>query len=136
MKLFSLSTIRNLPPLRKALQESRENLHGFMDQLEVQLGASGGPWILGEQFTLADVSWLVILERLRQVDVLDVYVSPNNRPGCHAWWSACTTRPSYHQAIIAHEHPIVLHGTRRLREFKASDPSIREFLEGGTQSNC
>lgn len=130
MKLFGLKVLHRLPPLRKLVEESRQNLHMFMDQLESQLRDTGGPWILGEQFTLADVSWLVILERLRQVDALDVFASPVARPACRAWWTACTGRPSYHKAITAHEHPITLYGTRRLQELKAADPAVRELLEG------
>ncbi|MCY4426828.1 MAG: hypothetical protein OXC05_07325 [Halieaceae bacterium] len=48
---------------------------------------------------------------------------------CRTWWTACTSRPSYHKAITAHEHPITL-GTRRLQELKAAVPAVCELLEG------
>lgn len=130
MKRFGLNVIKKLPLLRKAFEKSREDMHCYLDMLEIQLGRAGDPWILGRQFTLADVSWLVILERLRQVDALDVFVNPFDRPACRAWWSACTARPSYHTAITAHEHPVVVHGTRRLQAMKAADAGLRAFLEG------
>ena len=57
-----------------------------LDALETQLAESGGPWILGGTFSLADVSWMVIFERLRQVDNEHVFVGGGLRPACTAYW--------------------------------------------------
>ena len=37
-------------------------MHTHLDELEHALDRSGGPWIVGEHFTLADVGMMVILE--------------------------------------------------------------------------
>jgi glutathione S-transferase len=99
-------------------------MHRHLDEFERQLASESGTWILGKQFTLADVSWCVIFERLRQAESLELFVTPNNRPACHAWWLACIARPSYQQAITAHEHPIVLHGSHRLHALKETEPAV------------
>jgi glutathione S-transferase len=45
-----------------------------------------GPWILGESFSLADVSWLVIFQRLVQVDSLHLFTGEGRRPQCTEYW--------------------------------------------------
>ena len=130
MKLFGLDVFNKLAPLRSALAISRKHMHEHIEQFEQQLIKEDGPWIVGDQFTLADVSWLVIFERLRQADILELFVNPDQQPACHAWWQACLKRPSYADAITGHEHPIVVHGSQQLRELKRINPAIKQLLTG------
>ena len=105
-------------------------MHDHLDALEAKLGESGGAWILGEMFSLADVSWLVIFERLVQADCLHVFVGEGRRPACAGYWERLKARPSYREAILQHSHPTVVYGTERLRKAKAHDPELRAALEG------
>jgi len=116
----------------RVLARSRRQMAAHLDALEEQLAKSGGPFILGAAYSLADVSWLVIFERLVQADVLHVFLGTagEKRPRCAAWWQALSARPAYRQAIEDHAHPTVTRGTRRLREAKAADPALRAVLEG------
>ena len=65
---------------RSLLARSRRQMGVHLDALEKQLHTSGGPWILGAHFSLADVSWLVIFERLAQVDCLHLFVGDGRLP--------------------------------------------------------
>ncbi|MEM7280225.1 MAG: glutathione S-transferase family protein [Pseudomonadota bacterium] len=130
LKSKGLRALADDARLNKFLNESRTQLTKHLKALEHQLDGSGGPWILGETFTLADVSWLVIFERLLQVDALDVFVTSEQLPACADYWDRLKRRPSYKQAILDHAHPIVVYGTNRIRETKAANPAIRELLEG------
>jgi len=98
--------------------------------LEARLAAEGGPWLLGNQFTLADVSWLAIFERLEQADLLHVLVDRERLPQCAAYWNRLRARPSYRAAISEYAHPTIARGTERLREAKASSAELRVALEG------
>ncbi|MBW2282646.1 MAG: hypothetical protein JRG82_18060, partial [Deltaproteobacteria bacterium] len=89
-----------------------------------------GPWILGETFSLADVSWLVIFERLVQADFLDVFTGPELRPQCAIYWSRLQARPSYREAILADGHESIARGTEAIRSAKAANPPLRAALEG------
>ena len=91
---------------------------------------AGGPWILGEAFSLADVSWLVIFERLRQADASTSFWAPGSAPRCHAYWEQLKARPAYREAIVEQSHPLITYGTRRIQEAKAGNPELRELLEG------
>jgi glutathione S-transferase len=130
LKLRGIERIGSIPPAVRVLARGRRQLAAHLDALEAQLQKSGGPWILGSWFTLADVSWLVIFERFRQANCLHVFTDGALRPRCAAYWEALRKRPSYQQAIVDHSHPLIDYGTRRLEQAKASDPALREVLEG------
>ena len=130
---FKLRTLERLPrivPAVKALARSRRQMEAHLDALEAQLAKSGGPWILGGTFTLADVGWLVIFERLVQVDALHVFTGDGRRPLCSAYWRALQARPSYRAAILDQSHPLIAYGTDRIRKAKAQSPALRRALEG------
>jgi glutathione S-transferase len=129
-KAMGLARFGRLAPAVKILARSRRQLGFHLDALEQQLNASGGPWILGSQFSLADVSWLVLFERLVQTDALPVFVRDGLRPACAAYWRRLKERPSYREAILDHAHPTVVRGTERIRAAKAADPALRTALEG------
>jgi hypothetical protein len=130
LKGVGIERIGRLGPLVKALARSRRQLAVHLDALEEQLVASGGPWILGGQLTLADVSWLVIFERIRQVDALHVFLGDGLRPSCTAYWDRWTARPAYREAILGYSHPLIEYGTRRLQQAKVEDAALRVLLEG------
>jgi glutathione S-transferase len=129
-KARGLEGFSKLGPAVKILQRSRRQMAAHLDALEAQLERSGGPFIVGESFTLADVSWLVIFERLAQVDLLHAFIGEGRRPACTAYWRALTARPSYREAILGHSHPLVAYGTDRIRKVKATHPVRRLALEG------
>jgi glutathione S-transferase len=130
LKVWGLARLGRLAPAMKVLARSRRQMNVHLDALEAKLSAGGGAWILGESFSLADVSWLVIFERLAQVDGLDAFVGGDLRPACAAYWERLRARPSYRAAILDHAHPTVAYGTQRLREAKAADPALHTALEG------
>lgn len=130
-KLRGLENIKRIAPAVKIIARSRRQIGDHLDALETQLERRGGPWILGEAFSLADVSWLVIFERLAQLDCLEPLLDRDRRPLCAAYWTRLQRRPAYKEAILDHAHPLVAYGTRRLHEAKAGDPLLRVALEGG-----
>ena len=114
----------------KIVARSRNHMNRHLDRLHAQLQRSGGPWILGEAFSLADVSWLVIFERLLETDYIDVFLGAQRRPAVSAYWEALKARPSYREALTDHTHPTVTRGLERLMTAKAADAALRTALEG------
>jgi hypothetical protein len=130
LKWRGLEKLAGLGPAMKVLAQSRRQMGAHLDALEKKLDEGGGPWILGESFTLADVGWLAILERLAQLDTLHVFAGGDRRPECAAYWERLRGRPSYREAIVDHPHPTITYGTGRIRDAKAADPALRAALEG------
>lgn len=123
MKLLGLGGTTRLPAVRRLIGASRAQLERHLDGVEAAL-ASGGPWLLGEQRSLADISWAVILERLREADWLEVILD-QRRPALRAYWQRTTALPSYRTAMLEHQHPLVVAGHAAIRRRKNEDASFR-----------
>lgn len=136
LKLRGLDKMHSIPPMAAALAKSRAELGVHLDRLETQLGKRGGSWILGDAFTLADVSWLVIFERLRQADAEAVFLGADtsSRPRCAAYWERLKARPAYAEGIGGHSHPLIEYGRNRIVAAKAASPELREMLSGSDES--
>lgn len=137
LKLAGMGRLGKLKPAMAVIAKSRRQMGMHLDALEEKLVKSGGPWILGEFFSLADVSWLVIFERLEQADFDDVFygskADPDGsalRPAVAAYWQSLRGRPSYADAIAGHSHPTIVNGTVLLKAAKAADATLRLALEG------
>ena len=116
-------------PAARVIADSAHHMGQHLDALEAQLERSRGPWILGESFTLADVSWLPIFDRLREADSLHCFIGGGRRPAATAYWERLRERPSYRAAILDCAHPSIERGTQRLIEAKKADPALRAALE-------
>lgn len=128
MKLRGPDGIARAPRARVLVGHSRAHMHRHQDDLETQLQESGGPWILGASFSLADVSWMVIFERLREADWEAVFLT-ESRPRTKKYWQALQARPSYGQAIVAFGHPTIERGRERLLEQKKTSAGLRALYE-------
>lgn len=133
LKAAGLQRLPSLDPVLKVVRDSRLQMERHLDDLEKHLAAnaaSGSNWIAGAQFTLADVSWAVILDRLREADWNAVLNSPQ-RPLVTDWWNRLRARPGYAAAMLGEmEHPLVKKGTRDLAARKAADLRFRRDVYG------
>jgi glutathione S-transferase len=125
LKVRGLGGLPGMPPLVKQLGLAYAAMERHLDELEIQLGE--GPWICGEQFTLADVSWMVIFERLAEADWLASLVGPQQRPNIYAYWQRLHERPGY-AGISEYRLPIVTRATGRIRDHKQAHPDFAETL--------
>lgn len=128
LKAVGLRHLTKLAPASAILRRSARDLHAHLAALDEQLATSGGPWIMGEQYTLADVSWTVILERLSEGACLDLFVGPDHGARVAEYWQAITARPSYQSAIVDHGHPTVAKGTERVHAHRRVDASLDALL--------
>jgi glutathione S-transferase len=131
--LLKLRGVRGLPGIRPAMRQlvrSREHMGAHLDALAAQLEKHGGPWIAGDAFTLADVSWVVILDRLVEANWDGLFWGRGRRPVVAAYWERLRARPSFASQIEAMRPEIARRGMRELREAKAADPALRRALEG------
>ncbi len=123
LKLFGLKNLPKMKPVIALLHSSKRAMQTHFDELEAALEKSGGPWIVGDQFTLADVGIMVIFDRLREGDWLDEFLI-DARPNVRAYWKALQERPSYQAGIADHMHPMVTQGTNDIIDLKQKDQSF------------
>jgi glutathione S-transferase len=60
--------------------------------------AANGPWLMGDQFTLADLDLATFIARLDGLALLGPWLA--DRPNARKWWSRVKGRPSYAEARV------------------------------------
>lgn len=130
LKLLGVHRLPKLAPAMKLLRRSRRDMERHLDALGEQLEKHGGPWIAGERITLADVSWVVILDRLAEADFDGFFWGDGRRPGVAAYWERLRSRPSYREAIEHARDESTRRGMAEVKRAKARDPRLRKALEG------
>ena len=130
LKAAGLQRLPSLVPVAKVIRESRAEMERHLDELEAHLASSDGPWIVGAQFTLADLSWAVIFDRLREARWTDVLETPR-RPRLSEWWARIRERPAYAASMLEEfEHPLVRRGSARIDALLGNDSSFRARIYG------
>ncbi|MEN0061318.1 MAG: glutathione S-transferase family protein [Myxococcota bacterium] len=127
LKGVGLRRLHWLAPAIARYREAVNGMHTALDELEIRLTRSEGPWMLGADFTLADVSWAVLLNRLDEADTLDAFL--DGRPAIGAYWNAVQSRPSFATAVDAMRHPQAVAATARIRAEKANVAGLATALQ-------
>ena len=60
--------------------------------IDTALEESGGPWLLGDMFTLADINMIPYIWRIEYLNLADIWMS--DRPHVTEWWEGAKARPS------------------------------------------
>jgi len=130
LKLRGVRGFPKLPPAMNVLRKSRRRMGDHLDALAKQL-EDGGPWIAGDRYTLADVSWVVILDRLAEADWDEFFWGSGRRPIVAAYWKRLQARRSFGSAVRDARCRTTQKGIADLKEAKARDGRLREALESG-----
>jgi glutathione S-transferase len=80
------------PAWKARVEEAQRGLNGVLDKLEKTLGES--PWLSGDAFGLADISWVVNSNRLLQAQV-----DLTEWPRFLEWHGRATSRPAFDAAV-------------------------------------
>ena len=78
------------------LAESRASINELLDKMERVLDP--GPWIVGDAFTLADISIAPYMFRLYALGA-DQFWSKDRRPRVNDWYGRMVARPSFQAAV-------------------------------------
>jgi glutathione S-transferase len=91
--------------------------------MEKELGANG-PWLMGDQFSLAEIALAPFFTRVSDLQILPMFLEV--RPHVENWWKRLQSRPSFVAAEIScgpEDTPAYLEAGRRY------GPAIRKLLE-------
>ena len=132
MKLRGLSGFTKVKPLMNVLGEARNNMELHLDALDAHLQGNG-PHIIGNQLTLADVSWLVILERLVEADWMGFFLRGDQRPNVQRYWQHLQQTPGYKIGILEFQSTVMDAAIQRLKSHKRNNPAFTASLEGQRQ---
>jgi len=87
-------------------------------KLMEQTLAEGGPWLLGERVTLADINMMPFVARLAYLGLLDVWTE--GRPHITAWWERVQQWPSFKSGLSD------LLSEAEFAEMRTHGPNIRD----------
>lgn len=127
-RILGLKRMLGLKPLRGMILEGRQYMAAHLKRIDDALAQHGGPWLLGEQFSLADISMACVLLRVEETGFLDAFAADGALPHLMAYYDRLRARPSWQAAIRAVTHPIIEKGVRELRAARADDASIGRLL--------
>ena len=68
------------------------------DRMEEALTEIGGPWLLGEMYTLADIAIVPFVERID--DLRPDLLKTGRWPEVVAWFARCQERPAYGATFV------------------------------------
>ncbi|XP_021284435.1 glutathione S-transferase TCHQD isoform X1 [Herrania umbratica] len=77
------------------LRRSKEHLVQLLDEVETKLNET--TYLVGDEFTMADVMLIPVLARLVLLDLEDEYIF--SRPNIAGYWGLVQQRPSYKKVI-------------------------------------
>jgi glutathione S-transferase len=123
LKLLGPGRLPKVKPIVKVMQQSFAATRQHLNELESCLEQSNGPYIIGEQFTLADVGMMVIFDRLDEADWKTLLMT-QDRPLVKAYADRLKQRPSYSSALQGHRHPTVTTGHALITELKQQNPNF------------
>lgn len=129
-RIFGLRTMLSQKPLQKMMHASRDHMRGHLGHLAQKLESTKGPWILGEQYTLADVTWSCILLRVDETGWLDHFLQDADLAPVRTYYSALKNRDSWKAAITDKGHPIVEKAEADLKKAIATESKVAKALYG------
>ncbi|MEO0465665.1 MAG: glutathione S-transferase family protein [Pseudomonadota bacterium] len=71
-----------------------------VNDAEAQLSKSGGPWILGDSYTLADITWTLSLWRMKWLGFGPAWEKGDQNQRVAAYLERAFQRPSFRSAVI------------------------------------
>ncbi|MEO1080253.1 MAG: glutathione S-transferase family protein [Pseudomonadota bacterium] len=86
-----------IKPPPRMINEAFTTLTDCFSTMEASL-SSGGDWLSGDEFTLADVTWAANLARLDMLGVLAFFLE--GRPALCAYWRRLRQQPGFADAFI------------------------------------
>ncbi len=114
LKIFGVNFLK-LAPIKNLIGSSFKDLNSHLVELEIKLSSSEGQWLIGDKFTLADISWSVILHRLEECGWS--YLLFKNKPFIEAYYAKIKKRQSFIQGIVFQSNPNLERGISDLKEF-------------------
>ena len=110
------------------MMPSRDYMRDHLLQLNTVLAADQRTWILGEQYSLADISIACLLLRIEETGWLEYFKKDTNIEALVAYYDRLKGRVAWQEAITHHPHPIIDSAIQDLASAIKKDASISKLL--------
>ena len=82
-------------------------------------------WIAGDTFSLADITWMVILHRLEELQLIDKLLM--NKENLKKYYTSLKERKSFTESILKFNHPSVEMGINRLKKEILTNKNLKSL---------
>ena len=126
LKIFGFNFIK-LPPIQNLIQSAFEELNKHLCELETELSSSKKDWLASDNFSLADISWSVILHRLDECGWSDLLFQ--NKPFIKSYYGKIKERDSFKKGIVDQNNPNLEKGIKDLKLAIQNNQFLKSFHE-------
>ena len=111
-RLLGYSVFNKNSPHQRVAIKAFENLKSHLTSLDGHL--ENKIWIDGDKFSIADITWMTLLHRLDEVNLVDLFTKKLNN--LRDYYSRLKNRKSFSSCIIEFNSEAIDSGTKNLRE--------------------
>ena len=122
-KLFGYSVFKKSSPLYKLASLAVKNLEIHLSDLDNHL--NNNVWIGGDQFSLADITWMVILHRLEEIQLFDKFSS--NKKNVNEYYNNLKKRKSFIECILNFNHHSIKTGIDKLKMEISKNKNLKSY---------
>lgn len=131
-KLLGLRLMMSIKPVRTLMHTSRDHMQAHLKALNSELQSHRQPWILGDTYSLADITLACLLLRLEETGWLRWFEQVEEIPEVTEYFERLKSRPAWKSAIQRRRHPIVAKAEIELRNAVQSDSDLKILIYGST----
>ncbi|MEM1050658.1 MAG: glutathione S-transferase family protein [Pseudomonadota bacterium] len=129
-KLFGLRFMMERSPARSIMHQSRDHMRKHLVRLDAAFAKDERQWILGSDYSLADITLACVLLRLEETGWFAWFEKAEAIGNVSAYFSRLKARHAWSAAVTTHAHPIVELAKCDLREAVSNDPALGEMIYG------
>tara|TARA_X000000950_G_scaffold268031_1_gene345120 strand:- start:913 stop:1824 length:912 start_codon:yes stop_codon:yes gene_type:complete len=126
LKVFGYKAFSNVSPLRKLIKTSLKNINIHLKNLNDHLHENNSEWIVNDVFTLADISWAVILHRIEEVGWSEILFK--DKPFLSKYYARVKNKKSFINSINNYNHKILNKGVKNLKFKSKSDRNLSSLF--------
>lgn len=127
-KLLGPQRMMNLKAVEEIMLASRDHMARHLTTLNEAIQTSEDKWILGHDYSLADISIGCLLLRLEETCWLAHFREELNIDALLKYYDTVQNRPSWQAAITAHAHPRIDRARQDLANLVSEKPELQKLL--------
>ena len=124
LKIFGFTFLK-VQPIQNLIKSAFKDLNNHLFELETELSFSKKEWLASEHFSLADISWSVILHRLDECGWSDLLLE--KKPFVNAYYEKIKKRDSFQKGIVNKKNPNLEKGIKELKLAIQNNPFLKSF---------
>ena len=124
LKIFGFTFLK-VQPIQNLIKSAFKDLNNHLLELETELSFSKREWLASEHFSLADISWSVILHRLDECGWSDLLLE--KKPFVNAYYEKIKKRDSFQKGIVNQKNPNLEKGIKELKLAIQNNSFLKSF---------